>query len=151
MLRSYLNVINVHHPLVWRGNFGVTRDIAGYCSSVVRVLWLTPPKRHYRLTVKEKNIHFQKNMPALFLLNRKRGLFRINILILTLCMQGNFSCFCCLLTFFSKLTFSKILSGTLSECQTVWTQIRTDILSVQCTDMGQNWLQRLSADDKSGH
>ena len=31
--------------------------------------------------------------------------------------------------FFSKLTFSKILSGTLSECQTVRIQIRTDILS----------------------
>ena len=38
---------------------------------------------------------------------------------------------CCrLLTFFSKLTFSKILSGTLSGCQTVWIQIRTDALSV---------------------
>ena len=32
--------------------------------------------------------------------------------------------------FFSKLTSSKILSGTLSEFQTVWIQIRTDILSV---------------------
>ena len=27
--------------------------------------------------------------------------------------------------FFSKFTFQKILSGTLSECQTVWIQIRT--------------------------
>ena len=32
--------------------------------------------------------------------------------------------------FFSKLTFQKILSGTLSESQTVWIQIRTDILSL---------------------
>ena len=39
--------------------------------------------------------------------------------------------------FFSKLTFKKIkinfqkiLSGTLKECQTVWVQIRTDIMSV---------------------
>ena len=39
---------------------------------------------------------------------------------LTLCMLGNFSCFSCHL--------QKILSGTISECQTVWTQIRTDIL-----------------------
>ena len=31
---------------------------------------------------------------------------------------------------FSKLTFSKKKSVTLSECQTVWIQIRTDILSV---------------------
>ena len=31
---------------------------------------------------------------------------------------------------FSKLAFPKILSGALSECQTVWIQIRTDILSV---------------------
>ena len=45
-------------------------------------------------------------------------------------MLGNFLCFCChLLTFFiSKLTFSKILSGTLSECQPVWIQIRTNVL-----------------------
>ena len=32
--------------------------------------------------------------------------------------------------FFSKLTFSKILSETLLECQMVWIQIRTVILSV---------------------
>ena len=32
--------------------------------------------------------------------------------------------------FFSKLTFSKHLSGTLSECQTVCIQIRTKVLSV---------------------
>ena len=48
---------------------------------------------------------------------------------LTRCMLGNFSCFCCrLLTFQNKL-FQKILSGTLSEYQTVWIQIRTYILS----------------------
>ena len=50
---------------------------------------------------------------------------------LTLCMMGNFSCFGCpLLTFFFKLTFSQFLSGILSECQTVWIQIRTYILTV---------------------
>ena len=32
--------------------------------------------------------------------------------------------------FFQNIFFQKILSGTLSECQTVWIQIRTDILSV---------------------
>ena len=32
---------------------------------------------------------------------------------LTLCMLGNFSSFCC------RLLFQKILSGALSECQTV--------------------------------
>ena len=32
-----------------------------------------------------------------------------------------FSCFRC-----SLLTFQEVLSGTLSECQTVWVQIRTD-------------------------
>ena len=31
--------------------------------------------------------------------------------------------------FLSKLTFSKILSGTLSECQIAWIQIRNHILS----------------------
>ena len=39
-------------------------------------------------------------------------------------------CFCCpLLTFFRNLTFSK-KAGALSECQTVWNQIRTGVLSV---------------------
>ena len=38
--------------------------------------------------------------------------------------------------------FKKILSGTLSECQKFWIQIRTNIL-------GPNCLQRLSADDTS--
>ena len=33
-------------------------------------------------------------------------------------------------SFFSILTFSKMLTGTLSECQMVWIQIRNDILSV---------------------
>ena len=32
--------------------------------------------------------------------------------------------------FFQNQLFQKILSGTLSECQTVWIQIRTDILLV---------------------
>ena len=32
--------------------------------------------------------------------------------------------------FFQNQFFQQILSGTLSECQTVWIQIRTDILSV---------------------
>ena len=41
-------------------------------------------------------------------------------------MLGN----CRLLTFFKIDFFQKILSGTLSECQTVWTHIRIDILSV---------------------
>ena len=36
--------------------------------------------------------------------------------------------------FFSKLKFKKILSETLSECQTFWIQIRTDILSVLILD-----------------
>ena len=30
--------------------------------------------------------------------------------------------------FFSKLTFKKILSGTLSKCQTAWIQMRTDVM-----------------------
>ena len=48
----------------------------------------------------------------------------------TLCMLGNFSCFCCcLLNFFQNWHFPKILSETLSECQMVWLQIRTEALS----------------------
>ena len=47
-----------------------------------------------------------------------------------------------LLIFFQNGLFRKILSGILSECQTVWIQIRTD------TDLGPNFcLQKLSADN----
>ena len=50
---------------------------------------------------------------------------------LPLCMLGNNSCFRCrLLTFFSKLSFSQILSGIISECLMVWIQIRIYILTV---------------------
>ena len=48
----------------------------------------------------------------------------------TLCKLGNFSCFCCRLLF-SKSTFSKnIFQEHYSECQTVWIQIRTEVLLV---------------------
>ena len=47
-----------------------------------------------------------------------------------------------LFNFFSR----KNLSGTLFECQTVWIQIRTDV--IVGPDLGPNCLQRLSADDK---
>ena len=42
---------------------------------------------------------------------------------LTLLHAVSCSCFC-------LLTLKKTFSGTLSECQTVWIQIRTDIMSV---------------------
>ena len=46
-------------------------------------------------------------------------------------MLVNFPCFCCRLWIFFKINlFRKILSGTLSEWQTLWIQIRTDSLSV---------------------
>ena len=54
---------------------------------------------------------------------------------------------CRLLIFFSKLTFSKMISGTLYKCQMVWIHIRTDVLSVLI--LGPNCLQMCSADDKS--
>ena len=57
---------------------------------------------------------------------------------LTLAIEGkNFACwaifhdlFCCLLIFLKINFLTKILSGMLSECQTVWTRIRINILSV---------------------
>ena len=52
----------------------------------------------------------------------------INVTQDLLCMLGNFSC-----DDFSKLTFQEILSGTLSVCQTVWSQIRTDIECLSCS------------------
>ena len=60
-----------------------------------------------------------------------------------LCMLGKFSCFPCrLLTFFSKLTFSKNVYDTNSSGPD------QDRFSVD-PDLGPNCLQRLSADDKS--
>ena len=60
-------------------------------------------------------------------------------------MLGNCSCFCLLLTF-SKLTFRNTLFRTLSECETVLgsDQVRQNVGS----DLGQNCLQRASADIK---
>ena len=48
---------------------------------------------------------------------------------LTLCMLGNFSCFCRLLAYF-KINFFKKIFREYNQCQTVWIQIRTDALSV---------------------
>ena len=50
---------------------------------------------------------------------------------------------CRLLTFFQNLLFQTILSGTLSACQMVWIQIRSNILSILifiqsvCKDYGK--------------
>ena len=51
----------------------------------------------------------------------------------SLCMLDKHTCFYCRLLTFYKITFfrkKKHSLGTLSECQTVWTQIRIDVLSV---------------------
>ena len=64
------------------------------------------------------------------------GWYARNLILLNLCMLGNFSCFCCLLTF-----------RTLSECQKVWIQNRTNIQSVLI--WSQTVCIGLSADDKS--
>ena len=57
--------------------------------------------------------------------------FRLYLLHLTLCMLGNFACFffCHLWIFFLNKLFQKCLSGIPSECQTLWIQIRPDVLS----------------------
>ena len=44
----------------------------------------------------------------------------MQVSVLTLCMLGNFSCFCCrLLTFFKKITFSKNSFRNTIECKKV--------------------------------
>ena len=59
----------------------------------------------------------------------------------TFCILGILSCFCCrLLMFFKIIFFQKLLSGTLSDCQTVWIQFRNDILS------GLIWVQTVCKD-----
>ena len=73
-----------------------------------------------------------------------------NVLYLSICMLGNCSYFYfCLLTFF-KIKFLKINHpGSPSECQTVWIQIKTDILLVFI--WVQNVCKRLLANDKIIH
>ena len=52
-----------------------------------------------------------------------------NVLYLSICMLGNESCFYIRLLTFLKIKFLQINHmGTPSECQTVWIQIKTDIL-----------------------
>ena len=49
------------------------------------------------------------------------------------CLLGNFACFkfCCGLLIFFKIIFFKNCFGNIpSECQTIWIQIRPNILSV---------------------
>ena len=65
-----------------------------------------------------------------FLKNDKREgkIYKRNYLIF--CMLGNFSCFCCHLMTFIQINFQKILSESLSECQTIWIQVRSGL--TQC-------------------
>ena len=54
-----------------------------------------------------------------------------NVLYLSICMLGNCSCFYFRLLTFFKIKFLKINHpGPPSECQTVWIQIKTDILLI---------------------
>ena len=80
-------------------------------------------------------------------LNSKFPVKRIHI-GLTLYMLGNFSCFCFhLLTFFSKLTFSKAsFRNTIRVSNSLDPDQDQHIVG---PDLGPNCLQRLSADDKS--
>ena len=73
-----------------------------------------------------------------------------NVLYFSICMLGNCSCFYFRLLTFFKIKFLKINHpGPPSECQTVWIQIKTDILLVFI------WVQtvckRLLEDDKIIH
>ena len=67
--------------------------------------------------------------------------FTLTVIVdLTLCMLGNFLWFSHLLIFFQNNLSRKILSGIPSECQTIGTQIRSDVMGPKC-------LQMLLADD----
>ena len=73
-----------------------------------------------------------------------------NVLYLSICMLGNCSCFYFRLLTFFKIKFLKINHpGPPSECQTVWIQIKTDILLVFI--WVQNVCKRLLANDKIIH
>ena len=64
----------------------------------------------------------------------------------SLCLLGNFSLSNLLFADFFKINvLKKILSGTLSEDQTLWIQFCRDVQNIGA-DLGPNCLQRLSAD-----
>ena len=70
-----------------------------------------------------------------------------NVLYLYICMLGNCSCFYFRLLTFFKIKFLKINHpGLPSESQTVWIQIKTDILLVFI--LVQTVCKRLLTDDK---
>ena len=52
----------------------------------------------------------------------------VTVGILSLCMMGNFSYFCCRLLTFFKINFFKKFFQKYYQCQTVWIQIRTNLL-----------------------
>ena len=54
--------------------------------------------------------------------------------------------FCRLLSFFKINFLKKVLVGVPSKCETVWIQIRPDIIKVG-PDLGPNFEKALSADD----
>ena len=57
--------------------------------------------------------------------------------------------FCCLLRFFSKSTFLKNSCKIPSECQTVWVQIRPDVLSgLIWVQIVFKWYQQMALVDK---
>ena len=62
----------------------------------------------------------------------------------TLCMLGNFACILSSVDFLINF-FKNNLSGIPSKCQTVWIQIRPDVVG---PNLGPNCLQRLSAATK---
>ena len=73
-------------------------------------------------------------MAAMDIAGDEGDLESLKYVILTLCKLGNFPCFLLSADFFSK--FSKNISGLIpSEFQTVWIQVRPDMLS------GLSWVQ----------
>ena len=74
------------------------------------------------------------------------GALRVNPF--TICMLGNFSCFCCRLLTFSKLSFSKNCEDHYQSIKQFGPRSGPTFCSVG-PDLGPNCLQRLSADDES--
>ena len=101
---------------VWSGTFWLLSSVSRIDSSRSLTAWKIPDNRTTALRVEP-----------------------FNWLLLTLCMLGNFSCFCCrLLTFFKNF-----FQEHYQECWTV-------CIKIQSVLMGLNCLQRLtgSADGK---
>ena len=140
----YIILSNISHENeIWvKVGFNWTSPTPHESQFPINTLWIPPDflynKIHYKIFVditrhqhgSQKVESGQKCIDSLFSDPITVYVFILYMWLnrLTLCMLDNFACFFVACDIFFNF-LKKILSEILSECQTVWIQIRPDILS----------------------